>query len=470
MHEVTHYQHRDGTPFPAGECAGMRVLGSGNALYDHADVFIRKDGTFFDVVCSSAPMLSESGDVEGLVVAVHDVTGQRSAEAALREVERRYELAVETAPNGMAVINERGDIVLVNATTERLFGYTKQELVGKSVEMLVPERFRKTHETYRRAFLGEPRSRPMGAGRDLYGLRKDGSEFPIEVGLSPIESNARTWVLSAIVDITERKRAEEQRAELLVKDLALASEKALRETEAELARMARALSVGELATSIAHEINQPLAGVVTNAQAGLRWLDGDSPRIQEARESLSLIVRDGNRASAVVQRIREFLRKERRQTESLNINEVIQEAANLAQSELLRRQVTLRTALSDEVPRIRGDRIQLQQVILNLIMNGAEAMASVRGPKEMVIRCRRSASDATVAVQDCGIGMNAHDMARMFDPLFTTKPTGIGMGLSISRSIIEAHGGRILAEPNPGPGLTVRFEVPVEAAPDGARD
>jgi signal transduction histidine kinase len=266
-------------------------------------------------------------------------------------------------------------------------------------------------------------------------------------------------------DITEQKRLEEQRLELVATERALASEKALRETEAKLARVVRVLSVGELATSIAHEINQPLAGVVTNAEAGLRWLSGEPPNVQEARDSLALVVRDGNRASAVIRRIREFLRKGAQGTAPLDVNEVVQETVILARAELQKQRVAIKIQLSGDIPRVRGDRTQLQQVILNLLLNGVEAMASLEGTKELLVRSQISAgAGIVVAVRDSGIGISRQDMPRLFDAFFTTKPDGIGMGLSISRTIIEAHGGRIWAELNDGPGLTVQFELPVEVA------
>jgi signal transduction histidine kinase len=244
----------------------------------------------------------------------------------------------------------------------------------------------------------------------------------------------------------------------------LAVATALRDAEAELARVARALTVGELATSIAHEVNQPLAAIVSNAEAGLRWLKAKGPKLHEAQKSLELIVRDGNRASEVIRRIREFLRKDSQQMATLDISDVAQEAVALVQDEMLKRQITLVVELSDGLPPVRGDRIQLQQVILNLIMNGSEAILSVAdGPRELVVISQKPGTDGVlVAVRDSGAGMDPQNIDRMFDAFYTTKPTGMGMGLSISRSIIEAHGGRIWAAPNDGRGLTVQFTLPTE--------
>jgi signal transduction histidine kinase len=264
---------------------------------------------------------------------------------------------------------------------------------------------------------------------------------------------------------TDRKRMEQERRSVEERERAMAISTALRVMETELARVTRALTVGELATSIAHEVNQPLAGIVTNAEACLRWLGGTEPNFYEAQESLNLIVRDGNRASEIIRRIREFLRKEPQQIAALDISSVAQETVALAHDELRKRDVALEVELSPDLPLVRGDRIQLQQVILNLIMNGSEAMASVADESRrlLLISRKSGASGVLLAVQDSGVGIEPGDLGRMFDAFYTTKPTGMGMGLSISRSIIEAHGGRIWAERNDGPGLTMQFTLPSES-------
>ena len=271
-------------------------------------------------------------------------------------------------------------------------------------------------------------------------------------------------ILLVIEDVTERTAR--QREEVATRERTLIAERVLRGTEAELARITRAFALGEMATSIAHEVNQPLAGVVTNAEAALRWLGGETPDVHEAKDSLALIIRDGNRAAEVVRRIRKFLKKERQETVELNINECIRGAIALAHHDLVQRRIVLHTQLSGDVPVLRGDSIQLQQVVLNLMMNGAEAMESNGGSKDLFITSYSSDAGARVAVCDHGVGINPQDMHRIFDAFFTNKPTGIGMGLSISRSIIEEHGGRIWVEPNDGPGVTVQFSLPAAGAPN----
>jgi C4-dicarboxylate-specific signal transduction histidine kinase len=216
-----------------------------------------------------------------------------------------------------------------------------------------------------------------------------------------------------------------------------------------------------MAASIAHEVNQPLAGIVTNANAGLRWLAGESPNLNEAREAIRRIIRDGNRAGDVVSQMRALFQKARTAKERLDMNEAIEEVVILTQSEVQRNKVALRMELAADLPLVMGDRVQLQQVVLNLILNGIEAMSTVEDRKrDLVIRTQRDqGGEVRVAVQDSGIGFDPLSADRIFDAFHTTKPGGLGMGLSISRSIVESHGGRLWAVSNDGPGATFQFTL-----------
>jgi C4-dicarboxylate-specific signal transduction histidine kinase len=241
------------------------------------------------------------------------------------------------------------------------------------------------------------------------------------------------------------------------------AEAALRRAQAELAHVTRVTTLGELTTSIAHEVNQPLAAVIANAEACLRWLDHETPNLAAVRRSAEWVIDDGNRASEVIRRVRALAKKTDIEKVSLDLNNVVKEVITLVQRELSSHSVLLRKELAPTLPMILGDRVQLQQVIINLVMNGIEAMEPVRDrPRELVIR---SGQDETrrvfVSVTDCGVGISAENASRLFNAFFTTKSSGLGMGLSICRSIMEAHGGRLSVCRNEGPGATFQFVLPL---------
>jgi PAS domain S-box-containing protein len=285
-------------------------------------------------------------------------------------------------------------------------------------------------------------------------LMPDGSIKYIRVVGRPSKDDLGNFeFVGAVTDITERKRVEEELYE---------KEVSLREAQIELAHVSRVTTMGELAASIAHEVNQPLAGIVTNGNASLRWLASEPPNLQEAREAIRRVIRDGNRAGEVVTRIRALFKNASIAKEHLEVNETIQEVVTLTQNELRKNQVILRMELAPDLPSLMGDRVQLQQVIVNLILNGIEAMSTVADRERSLIISTASGEgddEVLVAVQDSGIGLDPEDLERIFDAFHTNKPGGLGMGLSISRSIVERHGGRLWAEANVGPGVTFRFSL-----------
>jgi PAS domain S-box-containing protein len=250
------------------------------------------------------------------------------------------------------------------------------------------------------------------------------------------------------------------------------AEEALQNVRAALAHATRLTTLGELTASIAHEINQPLAGVVTNASAARRWLAAQPPNLNEVREALDRITRDANRASDIIIRIRALLNKAATPTQRLSMNETIQEVVALTRSELQMSQVMLNLQLADDLPPVIGDRIQLQQVILNLIVNAIEAMRGhAAGPRELLVgSCRDAANGVLVRVEDSGPGLDPAGVGRLFDTFYTTKPDGMGMGLAISRSIVEAHGGRLWATPNAPRGAVFHFSVPVAECDEATSD
>ncbi len=252
---------------------------------------------------------------------------------------------------------------------------------------------------------------------------------------------------ASVASLFERKRAEE----------------ALRQAQANLAHVSRVMTLGELTASISHEVNQPLAAVVINGQVCLRLLALEPPHPDEVRAAVERIVKDANRASEVIKRIRALAKRREPQMVSLDINDVIREAILLVQREVLSHGASLRTELAFALPPVLGDRVQLQQVVINLLMNGIEAMASIRDrPREIVIRSERDEDgEVHVSVQDSGIGIDSKTAEQLFSAFFTTKPGGMGMGLSISRSIIRAHGGRLWVSANADHGAAFQFTIPI---------
>jgi C4-dicarboxylate-specific signal transduction histidine kinase len=241
------------------------------------------------------------------------------------------------------------------------------------------------------------------------------------------------------------------------------AEQALRKAQAELAHVTRVTMLGELTASIAHEVNQPLAAVVANAEASLRWLNREQPDLAAARRSVEWVINDGCRASDVIRRVRALAKKSDMETARLDLNHVVNEAITLVERELIKHRVSLRTELAPALPEILGDRVQLQQVIINLLINGIEAMAPVTDRRrELLIRSGKNDTDQLIlSITDSGIGISADNANRLFNAFFTTKSSGLGMGLSICRSIVEAHGGRMSASNNEGPGATFQLVLPL---------
>jgi PAS domain S-box-containing protein len=381
-----------------------------------------------------------------------EIANRKHAEEDLRSSEEKHRVIVETANDAVVSMDERGAILLANPATKRIFGYDPAEIVGKPLTMLMPEMMRKLHENGFKRYLATGTRHLNWQGVELTAQRKDGQEFAVEVSFGELTSDGHKVFTGFIRDISERKQAADQLR---------ASERNLQLTQAELARVSRLTTMGELAASIAHEVNQPLTGVINNGSACLRLLANRNLDPEVLRRALEGIVADGTRASAVLARIRAFIKKETAAKNPLNINEVIQEVLVLAGRELYENQILLDHQPTTDLPFVLADRVQLQQVLLNLIMNSVEALMAVTNrPRLLHVRSRIDESgDILVAVSDSGTGFDL-GIDLVFTPFFTTKAKGMGMGLSISRSLVESHGGRLWATPNSPHGAVFSFTLP----------
>ena len=378
---------------------------------------------------------------------VWDLIAAAEIAARLRASEQRFRTVVEAVPSAILLVREDGVITLANAQAETVFAYAREELVGRPVEMLMPERFRASHAGLRLDYARDARARMMGSGRELFARRKDGGEIPVEIALNPMLADEGASVLVSVADITKRIQAEREAA---------------RQRD-ELAHLSRVAMLGELSGSLAHELNQPLTAILSNAQAAQRFLNQSPPRVEKLAEILIDIVKSDHRAGAVIQRLRSMLRKEEAQRHPLDVNEVVEESLRLVRSDLLNRQVVVSTELAEALPAVSGDRNQLQQVLLNLMINGCDAMDGRPAESRLLVRTRGTANgNVEISVADRGAGIPSEDLERIFEPFVTTKAHGLGLGLPICRSIVEAHGGRLWATNNADRGATVHCELPAQ--------
>ncbi len=383
----------------------------------------------------------QSGELE-FVGAVMDVTAAKDAEERIRQDERELRITIETIPAIVSCARPDGTVDFISHKWLDYIGRSREEIVGAWQSTIHPEDLDRVLNSWQAALAtGEPLE------METRYRRADGTYRWFLVRAAPLrddKGNIVKWY-ATVFDIEDRKRAEEK----------------LREAQADLAHVSRVTTLGEMAASIAHEVDQPLSGVVINAKACLRFLTGAAPNLDEVRDGLQAIARDGRRASDVIARIRALARRTVTEKGPLDINEVIREVVALAEGAVRRMGARLRTELAGDLPRVLGDRVELQQVVLNLLLNGLDAMHAVAGsPRELVVSTQREARNRVrVAVQDTGCGIDPQLAERIFEAFYTTKRDGLGMGLLISRSIVEQHGGRLWAAPNDGPGTTFYFTV-----------
>ena len=296
-----------------------------------------------------------------------DVIASAHLSTQLRASEARFRAVVQSVPTAILLVSGHGSIAFANAQVRTVFGYTPEELMGTQVDDLVPLKARGAHEIHRREYMHQPQARSMGAGRELFGRRKDGTEVPIEVGLNPTQTEEGRFVLVSVVDVSERRRVE----------LAAARQRN------EVAHLSRVGMLGALSGSLAHELNQPLTAILSNAQAAQRFLAQTPPRLDQVAEIIDDIVKNDRRAATVIQRLRALLKKEDAEHRPVDVNEIVQDSLRLLHSDLLSRRVEVIADYEAGLPLISADRVQLSQVMLNFVMNGCEAMDDANGPRQL---------------------------------------------------------------------------------------
>jgi PAS domain S-box-containing protein len=421
----------------------QRAVAAGEPMESQARV-LRADGEYRWLLIRNVPLRGELGNIVNWYGSAIDIEERYRAEEALRRSEAYLHDAQRVSHTGSWRHELSSGLVTLSPEGLRIWGINPDEPASTDETFygrLHPEDRPIVEQTYEAARL---KKAEFEWGSRI--VLPDGAVKSIQTVGHPILNQSGDLVefVGTFMDVTERKQAEE----------------ALRQAQANLAHVSRVITLGEMAASIAHEVDQPLSGVVINANACVRFLTSATPNLDEVRDGLRAIARDGRRAGDVIARIRFLARGTVTEKEPLDINDVIREVVTLAEGESRRTHARLRTELADDLPRVLGDPVQLQQVVLNLLLNGLDAMHAVVGPRELVIRTEREATDGVrVAVQDWGSGIDPQLADRIFEAFYTTKRSGMGMGLSISRSIVEQHGGRLWAVPNDGPGTTFLFTL-----------
>jgi PAS domain S-box-containing protein len=552
-------------------------LRSGQAFAMEIRLLRARDGTHRWHLTRGVPLRDESGKVVKFVRTSTDIEELKQAEEAWRKAEERTRLIVESALDAVVAMDADGMITDWNRRAEQVFGWTRSEALGRRMsETIIPSQHRLSHENGLRRFFNTGQGRVLNRRIEITALRRDGSEFPVELTVTPLKSGD-SWTFSAFIcDISDRKRSEEQLraselslrtmietipgmlwsatpdgavdycnarvldytglpqeqingagwmktihpddADRMVRAWALCvengdhfqfecrclrasdgmyrwcvssalplrapggrilkwygtvvdfhdrrkAEEDLRNTQAELAHVNRVMTMGALTASIAHEVSQPLAAIIASCDSCTAWLASDPPNLDKARAATSRMIKAATQASEIVQRVRALFKKTPSITAAVDVNELLEETISFVRHEAQRQNVSLRADLGAGLPTVGGDRVQLEQVILNLMMNGIESMAGLDSePKQILVRSALpNPGELLVSVADTGPGIDAEHANGLFAPFFTTKPQGIGMGLPICRSIIEAHGGRLWAENNVSGGAVFQFILPTKA-------
>jgi len=363
-------------------------------------------------------------------------------EAAGREAHLQSILA--TVPDAMIVIDERGVMQSFSSAAERLFGYSASEALGKNVDMMMPSPYRENHDGYLGRYLRTGERRIIGIGRNVVGERKDGSTFPMELAVGEMRSGDRRFFTGFIRDLTERQKTEAR----------------LQELQSELVHISRLTAMGEMASTLAHELNQPLSAIANYLKGSRRLLEGSADqRSNTMRDAMDKAAEQALRAGQIIRRLRDFVARGESERRVESMKKLVEEASALALVGAKDQGVRVRFMFDPAVELVLADKVQIQQVLLNLLRNAIEAMET-SDRRELTVSSAAAEDDmVTISVADTGSGIASEMTSQLFQPFVTTKRHGMGVGLSISRTIVEAHGGRIWADSNPGGGTTFRFTL-----------
>ncbi len=406
---------------------------------------VRNDGTEFLAEVAIYAIRDDGGAIIGFGEVVRDITELRRASAALETSEAHLRSILDSMPDAMVVIDQSGLIQSFSSAAERLFGYSEAELLGENVSILAPSPHREAHDGYLARYLRTGERRIIGIGRVVSGRRRDGSVFPMELAIGEVVAKDGHQLFTGFIrDLTARQDIERR----------------LQDLQEELIHVARVSAMGTMASTLAHELNQPLTAVATYLMAARTLLArGEPDSLSDAREAIGDGIAEAVRAGQIVRRLRDFVARGDTEREIVSLTKLIEEASALALAGVSQRGITVRVDLDPTVARVLVDRIQIQQVLLNLIRNAIEAMED-RPQRELTISTRALGSDEVeLAVADTGTGIAPEALDHLFEPFTSTKAQGLGVGLSICKTIIEAHGGRLWAESRGEGGMIFRFTL-----------
>ena len=446
QHGLIHHSRADGTPYPRSECPIYAAFKDGQVHQVSDEVFWRKDGTSFPVEYVSTPML-EDGVIVGAVVSFRDITKRKRAEDALRESEERYRRIFDASYDAIFLLEADGGAILdVNEEACRMLGFSRDELMAMSGYDIHPGEVKELEE-----FWVEVRERGRWKTETLSCLTFGGEAIPAQLSASTIVSEGRDCILVIAHDMRRRVQAEQR----------------VRKLQSDLHHVSRLSAMGEMASGMAHELNQPLTAVMNYVQASRRTLEsaggGASDKVAEYMDKA---VAQAARAGEIIRGLRKFVEKGEADRSFEDINVIVEEASRLALAGSAVEGIVFDTGLADELPFVLVDKIQIQQVVFNLVRNAVEALADSEDRNLTVETKPLEEGSIEVAVRDSGPGLSEEISGRLFQSFVTSKPDGMGVGLSICRSILEDHGGRLWAETNRGRGMTFRFTLPILPADD----